>query len=228
MGCWREGNMPKRAIIFGTGSFADLADLYLRTDASWEVVAFVVTGDRVDKGNYRGRPVFDIEEIVERVPPDSAQAFVAVGYRKLNSLRAEFCATLKGKGYKLLSYVSSKASYWQETPIGENVFIFEDNTVQPFGKIGDGAVLWSGNHIGHHSTIGDFCFLTSHVVVSGHCTIGERSFLGVNCTIADSLTIGPRNLIGPGALIQKSTGPDEAYFAARAEKFGKPSSWFMK
>jgi sugar O-acyltransferase (sialic acid O-acetyltransferase NeuD family) len=220
--------MSKRAIIFGTGSFADLADLYLRTDAGYDVMAFVVTADRAGEKTYRGRPVFTIDEIAECVPPDSAEAFVAVGYRKLNALRADFCATLKGKGYALLSYISSKASYWQETPVGENVFIFEDNTVQPFGRIGDGVVLWSGNHIGHHSTIGDYCFLTSHVVVSGHCSIGERSFLGVNSTIADSTTIGPRNLIGPGALIQKSTGPDEAYFAARAEKFGKPSSWFMK
>jgi sugar O-acyltransferase (sialic acid O-acetyltransferase NeuD family) len=169
-----------------------------------------------------------LEELNTRFPPDDVEAFVAIGYRSLNALRAKFCIELKAKGYRLLSYISSKATYWGERTIGENVFIFEDNTIQPFGRIGDGVVLWSGNHIGHHGTIEDYCFLTSHVVVSGHCTIGERSFLGVNCTIADRITIGPRNLIGPGALIQKSTQADEAYFAQRAEKFGKPSSWFMK
>jgi sugar O-acyltransferase (sialic acid O-acetyltransferase NeuD family) len=220
--------MPKRAIVFGTGSFAELADFYLRIDAGWDVIGFAATADKIQERKFRGRPVTAFEEIESRFPPGEVEIFVAIGYRSLNSLRAKFCEELKSKGYRLLSYISSKATYWGERTIGENVFIFEDNTIQPFGRIGNGVILWSGNHIGHHGAIEDFCFLTSHVVVSGHCTIGERSFLGVNSTIADRVTIGPRNLIGPGALIQKSTQADEAYFAPRTEKFGKPSSWFMR
>lgn len=220
--------MSKRAVIFGTGSFAELADFYLQKDAGWDVVAFTANAEHMKGTSFRGRPLVAVDELASRFPPDSVQAFVAVGYRKLNAIRAEVCQSLKGQGYKLLSYVSSRASFWGETSIGENTFIFEDNTIQPFGHIGDGVVLWSGNHIGHHGRIEDYCFFTSHVVMSGHCVVGERSFLGVNCTIADEVKIGPRNLIGPGALIQKSTQADEAYFATRAEKFGKPSSWFMR
>jgi hypothetical protein len=50
----------------------------------------------------------------------------------------------------------------------------------------------------------------------------------VNSTIADAVHIGDRNIIGPGALIQKSTGNDEAYFGERTPRHQKPSSWFMK
>lgn len=67
--------------------------------------------------------------------------------------------------------------------IGENCFIFEDNTIQPFVTIGDNRVLWSGNHVGHNPTVGDHVFVTSQVVISGACTIGDNSFLGVNATI---------------------------------------------
>ena len=219
----------KRAVIFGMGSFGELADLYLRTDGGYAVVAFAATADQVAKtSEFKGRPVVDLDDLPKRFDAADTEVFVAVGYRKMNTLRRDFCVRVKGLGFRLLSYVSPRASRMPETEIGENVFIFEDNTIQPFTRIGDGVVMWSGNHLGHHSTIEPWCFLTSHVVVSGHCRIGECSFLGVNATIADRMTIGPRNLIGPGALIQKSTGPDEAWFAARAEKFPKPSSFFLK
>jgi acyl-[acyl carrier protein]--UDP-N-acetylglucosamine O-acyltransferase len=67
-------------------------------------------------------------------------------------------------------------------PIGENCFIFEDNTIQPFVRIEDNVILWSGNHIGHHSTIKSHNFISSHVVVSGQCTIEPNCFIGVNST----------------------------------------------
>ena len=46
------------------------------------------------------------------------------------------------KGYKLASYVSSKATLLNNRQFGENCFIFEDNTIQPFVKIGNNITLW--------------------------------------------------------------------------------------
>lgn len=154
--------------------------------------------------------------------------FVAVGYRHLNRLREQYCFEARAKGYKLLTYLSSKATHWGDTKLGDNVFVFEDNTIQPFVKIGNGTILWSGNHIGHHSSIGANCFISSHVVVSGHCTVGDRCFLGVNATIADSVVIGNDNIIGPGALIQKPTADGEVHVAERAKKLPKDSSNFLR
>ena len=51
--------------------------------------------------------------------------------------------------------------YWRK------LFYLEDNTIQPYTKIGDNCVLWSGNHIGHHSTIEDHSIITSHACISG-------------------------------------------------------------
>ena len=79
------------------------------------------------------------------------------------------------------------------TPPGDNCFILEDNTIQPFVTIGNNVTLWSGNHIGHDSVIEDHCFITSHVVVSGHVRVGARSFLGVNATLRNAITIAPRD-----------------------------------
>ncbi len=65
----------------------------------------------------------------------------------------------------MISYVSSKATVFPGAPIGDNCFILEDNTIQPFTSIGNNVVLWSGNHIGHHSVIKDHVSFTSHVVL---------------------------------------------------------------
>ena len=65
--------------------------------------------------------------------------------------------------------------------MGDNCFIFEDNTVQPFVTLGNNLVLWSGNHIGHHSTLRDHCFISSHVVISGFCR--HRRVLLLRCQL---------------------------------------------
>lgn len=220
--------MPQKAVIFGTGGFAEVVDFYLSRDSEFAVAGFTATGDAAAAGEFRGRPLVPFEEVAVRFPPGEHKMFVAVGYTKLNTVREQFCREARAIGYELLTYVCSKATHWGDTQIGDNVFVFEDNTVQPFVSIGDGTILWSGNHIGHHSSIGNYCFITSHVVVSGYCRIGNRCFLGVNSTIADDTVIADDNIIGPGALIQKPTSPGEAYIAERTQKFPKPSSRFFR
>ena len=102
--------------------------------------------------------------------------------------------------------------------IGENCFILEDNTLQPFTTIGNNVVLWSGNHIGHHGRIDDHVFFTSHVVMSGHCHIKERSWIGVNATIRDFTTIGEGCLVAMGSLITKDTEDGGFYMGSPAKK----------
>jgi sugar O-acyltransferase (sialic acid O-acetyltransferase NeuD family) len=213
-----------KVVVFGTGSFAECVNFYLANDSPHEVVAFTVHRDRLgEDSELAGLPVVAFEYVAEAYPPDEHDMFVAVGYAQVNHVRAAICEEAKGKGYRLISYVSSKATTWGDTRIGENCFIFEDNTIQPFVTIGDDCVLWSGNHIGHHATIGDHCFITSHVVVSGHVRIGSYSFLGVNATFRDAITVGEANVVGAGALIMKSTKDFEVYIAPRTKPDSRTS-----
>jgi sugar O-acyltransferase (sialic acid O-acetyltransferase NeuD family) len=130
---------------------------------------------------------------------------------------------MKAAGYRLLSYVSSRATTFADFRAGENCFILEDNTIQPRVRIADNVTLWSGNHIGHHSTIEDNVFISSHVVISGGVTVGEGSFLGVNSTIRDHVKIGRRCVIGAGALIVGDTEDESVYTVPAAEKSLVPS-----
>jgi sugar O-acyltransferase (sialic acid O-acetyltransferase NeuD family) len=212
-----------RLVIFGAGDIARLAHHYFTHDSPHTVAGFVVDRAYRQTDAFLGVPLVDAEDVTDRFPPAEYQMFVALSYAKMNAVRADKYTAMKAAGYALASYVSSKCSYLSQTPPGDNCFILEDNTIQPFVTIGNDVTLWSGNHIGHDSTIEDHCFITSHVVVSGNVRVGTRSFIGVNATLRNSIAIAPQTLIGAGAIIMKDTKPKEVYMPERATLFQKSS-----
>jgi sugar O-acyltransferase (sialic acid O-acetyltransferase NeuD family) len=152
--------------------------------------------------------------------------FIALSYAQMNKLREKKYYEAKKKGYKLVSYISSKCSYLSQFQCGDNCFIFEDNTIQPFAQIKDNVTLWSGNHIGHHSVIESHNFVSSHVVISGHCTIEPYCFLGVNSTIGHQVKIAKETLVGAGSIITKSTEEKSVYVPSKSAKLDKTSDMF--
>ena len=214
----------REIIIFGTGQIAELAQFYFEHDSEYKVKAFVVDGAYKKEDNFHGKPVLALEEAGAAFPPSDFGAFVALSYSKLNALRADKADALKKAGYTLASYVSSRACIFPGTTPGPNAFILEDNTIQPYVRIGANVTLWSGNHIGHHSVIEDNVFIASHVVVSGNCRIGERSFIGVNATLRDGIRIGARCVIGMGAAIQADCEDESVYPGQKTEAASVKSS----
>lgn len=207
---------PKKLILVGDSLFAQIAHEYFTYDSDYEVVAFAVESAYRTRDEFRGLPVFDFETLESQLSPEEHSLYAAVAYGQVNRFRARIVAEAKAKGYPLASYISSRAFVWRNVELGEHVFIFEDNTVQPFVKIGNNVILWSGNHIGHHGTIEDDVYVSSHVCVAGNVTIGRRSFLGINSSISNDITIGEDNWIAPGVTILKSTGPNEFWLPARS------------
>jgi len=212
-----------KLIIFGAGDIARLAHYYFTRDSEHEVVAFTVDEQYKQGDAFLDLPVVAFETIAQHYPPSECKMFVALSYAKMNKIREEKYGAAKAAGYELVSYVSSRCSFLTDHPIGDNCFILEDNTVQPFVKIGNNVTLWSGNHIGHDAVIEDHCFLASHIVVSGYVRIGNNCFIGVNATLRNSITIAPETLIGAGAAIMKDTVPKGVYLAPRAELSSKTS-----
>jgi sugar O-acyltransferase (sialic acid O-acetyltransferase NeuD family) len=212
-----------RLVIFGAGDIARLAHYYFSRDSEHEVVAFTVDEKYCRQDTFIGLPLVPFEKVVEHYPPQDYQMFVALSYARMNKLRAEKYEQAKRNGYELVSYVSSRCSFLTDHPVGDNCFILEDNTIQPFVKIGNDVTLWSGNHIGHDAVIEDHCFLASHIVVSGYVRIRNNCFIGVNATLRNSITIAPETLVGAGAIIMKDTVEKGVYLPQRAELFKKLS-----
>lgn len=213
----------KKLIIFGIGEQAEMAYYYFTHDSEYEIVAFTVDEAFKSKEKLFDLPVFAFESIEGIYPNNEYELFIAIGYNKINKIREEKYLACKAKGYRIASYISSKASIFTND-IGENALILEDNTIQPYVKIGNNVTLWSGNHIGHHSIIHDNCFITSHVVISGGCEVGDNTFIGVNATLRDHIQIGRFNVIGAAALILGDTEDNKVYMATATEASRVPSN----
>lgn len=206
-----------KIVIFGEGEMAQVANFYFSRQSPHEVVGFTVDSQFRKTDQVLGLPLVDFEDLEKRFPQENHQLFIAIGYSRLNRLREQKFLEAKRRGYSLASFISERCTNLTDFPFGENCFILEDNTIQPFVKIGNNVTLWSGNHIGHHSQIMDSCFIASHVVISGGVTIGERCFIGVNSTLRDHIAIGKDCLIGAGSLILEDA-PDGSVYTGQASK----------
>lgn len=194
--------MTQKLIIYGTGQITEVQAFYFERETPYQIVAYTNAREFIKEDTFNGKPVVPFADVQTLYPPSEHHAFISVGYKQMNTIRRARYDEAKAKGYTLATYISPRATYY-DTPVGDNCFIFENNVIQPFVKIGNNVTLWSGNHIGHHSTIRDNVFITSHVVVSGNCDIGENSFLGVNATLRDGTKLGPFVVVAAGATVMK-------------------------
>ncbi|MGY4493076.1 acetyltransferase [Pseudomonas sp. TE3610] len=220
--------MRRPLVIYGAGDIAQVAHYYFEHDSEYNVVAFCVDQSHYTLPEFSGLPVVTFEEVDKVYPARDHEMFIAFSYSKLNQVRQEKYFAAKRKDYKLASYLSSRATILNNDVIGDNCFILEDNTIQPFVHIGNNVTLWSGNHIGHHSKIDDHCFIASHAVISGGVEIGERCFIGVNATIRDHVCIGAECVIGAGTLILSDADPSGVYIGSATDRSKVPSHKLRK
>ena len=209
-------------IIFGMRDLAQLAHYYLTNDSPHRVVAFAVNKAFRTSNEYLGLPLVDFESVEDQYSPSDFGFLAPMTATEINHERERVYNEIKQKGYNCISYISSKATVF-DNQIGENCFILEDNTIQPFTTIGNNVVLWSGNHIGHHGSIADHCFFTSHVVMSGHCTIATHCFFGVNSSLRDGLNIARGTVVSMGANLVSDSEEWGVYIGNPAKKIVKTS-----
>jgi sugar O-acyltransferase (sialic acid O-acetyltransferase NeuD family) len=203
----------RRVVLFGSGSVAAVARFILEQESAHRVVAVSVDRSHVEQAGEADLPVVPFEEVASRFPPQEFSMFVAVGYRAMNTLRAERYARARSMGYELISHVSPRASVWPGLTIGDNTIIMDGVTIGPFATIGSDCVLWPGSHVGHGARVGDHCYIASLAAVSGMASVGACCFLGTSCVIRDGISVGASCLVGAGAVVTKDL-PPEAIVAA--------------
>jgi sugar O-acyltransferase (sialic acid O-acetyltransferase NeuD family) len=206
-----------KVIIFGALKTAELAHFYLQCDSEHEVVAFSINATYIKDKTFRGLPVIEFENIENIYSPEEYHFFIPMWAGKMNKLREKIYLEAKAKGYQCISYVSSKATTFNN-PIGENCFILENNVIQPFVTIGNNVLLWSGNHIGHHSIIKDHISFTSHIVLSGNCVVENYCFFGCNATTKDDIHIAEGTLLTMTSFLTRNSEAWSIYKGNPAQK----------
>lgn len=216
-------------ILYGASEFGKIIDFYLTRESSYNVVAYTDTRSLQDGGSeFNEKPFCPFDKVQDIYPPSDYKMFVAVGYVQLNQIRKICMEKALLKGYDLISHISPTCIVWDDLIVGQNVFIFEGNIIQPKVIIKDGVILSRGNSIGHDSILEKYSFISNRVVLCGKCFIGEETFIGSNATIVDGVRVAARNLIGASALIRKDTNPDEVYVQDSTKKLDQNSSLFFR
>jgi sugar O-acyltransferase (sialic acid O-acetyltransferase NeuD family) len=207
-----------KVVLFGSGRFAEMNHFCLTADSPHEVVAFTVDRSQLQRPEeLLGCPVVAFEEVVRHYPPDEYLMAVPLGLKRVNRLRAEKFEQARAKGYRLVTYVSSKAVTWPDAAIGESCFVYENVVIKPFARLGRDVIVEAGSVVGHHTEIQDHCFLGPHSVVLGECTVEPYCIIGANAVVREGVKIGAGCIIGAGAVITRNTRPGGVYLAPAAE-----------
>ena len=155
----------QKIVIFGTGQFAKTTSSYFKRYTDYEVVAYIDSEKKKSAFLSSDAKILSPNEFIKSYSPKEYKMFVAVGYTDMNNLRSKIYSEYKLQGYSFVNFVHPNVEWWDNTKLGENSFIFENNVVQQNVSIGNNVILWSGNHIGHDSKISDNTWITSLIVV---------------------------------------------------------------
>lgn len=194
----------RKLVIFGAKNFADMAHFFFGSDSGYEVVAFTVDGAYMAEGMCHGIPVVAFEELARSFPPEDADVFVAVGITRINELRATKVAEVLAKGYRLASFVSTRAYVPPDFVLRPNTMIMDQVNIHPYVQIGTNTIVWSNSRIALRAEIGSHCWITS-AILGESVTMGDYTFVGLNATVAPAVQIGKSNVIGASALVLHNT-----------------------
>lgn len=217
--------MKKNLVIFGTGTFAKVAWHYFSIDSDYRVVGFTVDRAYLTEPEFQDLPVVPFESLDSRFAPDEHDIFVAVGLADMNSRRKQKVEEVKGHGFGIASFVSSRAMTPPEFTARENTMIMESCVVMPGVSVGRNTIIWPGSTIGVDSQIGDHCWLVA-ATLGERVVMGESTFAGIRSVICPKTTIGRQNLIGAGALVMHDTN-DFAVFRGAHSKPARARSTRM-
>lgn len=213
----------KKLIIFGTGKLSELVHYYFENDSEYVVEAFTVDEKYLKENTFNNLPVLPFENIEEKYSPNEYEMFIAISHADLNSFRTNKFNEAKEKGYKLATYISSKAIVWPDLQIGENCLVAENVTIMPYTKIGNNNIIFCGSTVAHHGQIENNCFFAPHVVLAGGVKVEDNCFFGLNSTVGEDLTIAKYSIIGANALILKDTNENCGYLEDYTKYCGVPS-----
>ncbi|NWG73402.1 MAG: sugar O-acyltransferase [Rubrivivax sp.] len=198
-------------VIFGLGTFARLAAFVLGRDSPHHPVAFTVHERFVTAEECDGLPVRRFEDLERSYPPDRVGLLAPIGWARMGGLRAEVLAAGKSRGYRFVSYVSSRALVWPGFDPRENVMIFDGAVVEPRAIVGENCIVRAGATLSHDVEIGDHCFVANGATICGRAAVGAQCFVGAGSTIVDGVRVAPRCFVAAGAVVTTDTQPEGLY-----------------
>ncbi len=189
--------MTGKSFIFGAGALARVLHIYLeqigRTPAG-----FVVDDAWCKEKAFCDLPLVPFSRMMERFPPTEYDAFVAVGYGKMNAGRKDAFERLRAMGYETPNFIHPSVLNACAS-MGEGNLIFPGVLLDACTRVGDCNVFYPSVLIAHDTRIGSFNFFAPRAALAGDVVVGDRCFFGLNSAVKNGLSVADRCLLGAAA-----------------------------
>tara|TARA_Y100000589_G_scaffold332322_1_gene391726 strand:+ start:3627 stop:4286 length:660 start_codon:yes stop_codon:yes gene_type:complete len=211
-------NNPEEIYIFGTGDVAEIIADYV-LNKGIKIRNFV--DFEIHKKKILNIPVIKYSKNLNKEIP----IFVAIGYKELNKNRSDKIEFLKNHEWNFANIVCSSISNQLQ---GENIFIANNVSIQPYAEIYSGNFIWDNCVIGHHCKLEENTWITSGSVIGGYTKLGKNSFLGINSSISHMLNIGEYSFIGAGSLVSKNLNKNSVIIKKNDKLSPFDSEYFIR
>lgn len=205
----------KNLVIYGAGAFGKLMQHHFEYEKKYNLIGFCADNKYITSSELYGKPVFDIESLVNLFSHEDIEVFVAVGYKSM-LVRESMFNKASCLPFKLASMLSSKSNIDESATIGRNCVVFPGVQIEPNVNLGDNCIVWTSSVLCHDSVIGPHTFIAAQSLIGGRSVIGRRCFLGFNSTVINDVHVGDDCLIGAKSLIVKN-------FPTRSRCMGIPA-----
>lgn len=191
----------RNLVILGDSPFAERLYYYISFEGLDKVIAFTQESAFITRHEIQGLPVLPFEGLPSYIEGEF-EIILGIGYTQMNSLRKKLYDQCMKMGYRVGSYISTKAISYT-TDIGAGSFLAPGCVLGVGCKLGKGNYLESAVVFSHDNVIGDFNFISTNVVLGGFAKVGNFCFL-----IKDWVEIADGNLIGFSSNVLKSINYD--------------------
>jgi sugar O-acyltransferase (sialic acid O-acetyltransferase NeuD family) len=187
----------KKAIIFGTGSYASVYYEYLKN--KFQIVAFA--DKKINSGGcFNEKPIIDEQVLFNQNTFYKHNIFVPIGDNRIrNKIISKLVALNR---YILPNFIHEKANINKSCLLGKRVYILPGVNVMPHTKISDNCMISVGSNISHHSVIGEGCFISHGVNIGANINVDSMCFFGINSTVMTGVKkIEKNSIIGAGSVV---------------------------
>ncbi len=126
--------MMRNIVVFGDTPFAERIAFYIEFEGIDRILAFTQEERYISRSKINSYDVIPFETLDTIYDKDSFYIIIAIGYSHMNQLREKIYNKCQDLGYKIGSFVSSRASIYS-SQIGNGTIILPNTFIGPYTKI---------------------------------------------------------------------------------------------
>lgn len=130
--------------------------------------------------------------------------------------REKYINMMLARGGKFETFISPKASVYQNARIGIGTVIYENSVVSVDVEVGDFVLMLSNVALGHDSAIGDFSVLEANASVCGFARIGSGVTVHTTAVVLPKVKVGDHSIVGAGSVALSNVKSGSTVFGVPA------------